>query len=243
MRSMPAMRVTFVLCLIAGAVGAEDLRQREGAGWEGFGEGAWVKSKTVMHIEGKISISISTKRLKKIGTKTLELEIEEKNAIGQKTRRSEKIPRAGEAGIDEKQKVEGLPNQRITAAKRPFDCKVRRVTVTGPQGKRVITLWEAADPQVLVKRTVRSFDPDGKLVKDESWTLKSLKENFTVMRQAIPCVVYTTVADVGGAQYDGVLYLSRTIPGSTVRAEQKLTRKGREQAITIIYELIEYRRK
>ena len=96
---------------------------------------------------------------------------------------------------------------------------------------------------MLVKRTIRSLDPKGKLFKDESWTLKSLKENFTVMRQAVPCVVYTTVAHIGGARYDGVLYLSRTIPGSTVRAELKSTREGQQQAITTVYELLQYERK
>jgi hypothetical protein len=240
---MPAMRSALVLCLIAWAAGAEDLRQREAAGWEGFGEGSWVKLKTIVHTKGKVAISISTTHLKKIGTKTLELGTVVKNAFGEETPSSQKIPRKGEAGVDEKQIVEGLPKQKVTAVKRTFDCSVRRITVTGPHGKRVITIWEAAEPQVLVKRTIRSFDPKGKLFKDESWTLKSLKENFTVMRQAVPCVVYTTVAEIGGARYDGVLYLSRTIPGSTVRAELKSTREGQQQAITTVYELLQYERK
>ncbi len=240
---MPAMRSALVLCLIAWAAGAEDLRQREAAGWEGFGEGSWVKLKTIVHTEGKVAISISTTHLKKIGTKTLELGTVVKDAFGEETGSSQKIPRKGEAGVDEKQIVEGLPKQKVTAVKRTFDCSVRRITVTGPHGKRVITIWEAAEPQVLVKRTIRSFDPKGKLFKDESWTLKSLKKNFTVMRQAVACVVYATAADVGGARYDGTLLLSREIPGSTVRAEQKITRAGRKQAVTIIYELLEYARK
>ena len=82
------------------------------------------------------------------------------------------------------------------------------------------------------------------LLRDEErWTLKSLNENFTLKRQAIPCVAYTTFAEFGGAKYDGVLLLSRAVPGSTVRLERKQTREGRKLAVTTVVELLEYERK
>jgi len=146
------MRV-WALLFLAAVAGGEDLRPRAGSGWAGFRVGSWVRMKRTAILTGRIPmVTIWKQSLAKVGGKLITVETVSKNAFDMEQKQSQELPLTGEAGPGETQKVEKLKNELVVAAGRRLDCTRERVTVKGPQGKRVITLWTATEPQMSAKR-------------------------------------------------------------------------------------------
>ena len=93
------MRIFAVIAFAAALASGADLRPRAAAGWEGFRPGTWVKLQVIFHQEDRrVSISIQTTRLVKVGRKRLSLERVNKNALGMVQTIPFEMPRTGEAG-------------------------------------------------------------------------------------------------------------------------------------------------
>lgn len=232
------MRVCALLFLAALA-GAEDLRPRPGSGWAGFRAGTWVRIKRTATLKGRVpKVAIWTHNLRKVGERLLTLETVSKNALGMEQKQSQELPRAGEAGPGEKQKVEKLKNEAVVAAGKRLDCLRRRTTVTGPRGKRVITVWTASVPQVSAKRVEAHYDAAGKLVYRLTKLLSSLNEKRQVGSRTIRCVKYKLrISYQNGDVATGVALTSRAVPGGLVWMEEE-TLRGTEKVLTSRTELL-----
>jgi hypothetical protein len=232
------MRVCALLFLAALA-GAEDLRPRSGSGWAGFRVGTWVRIKHTATPAGRVpKVAIWTHNLKKVGERLLTLETVSKNALGMEQKQSQDLPRTGEAGPGEKQKVETLKNEVVVAAGKRLDCARQRITVTGPRGKRVITVWTATVPQVSAKRDEAHYDAAGKLVYRMTKLLSALNEKRQVGSRTIRCVKYKTRASYqNGDVATGVALTSREVPGGLVWMEEE-TLRGPEKTRTSRTELL-----
>lgn len=223
------MRVCALLFLAANLLaGAQDLRPREGSGWAGFRVGSWIRMKRSAVQPGKVpTVAIWKQSLTAVGKRTLTVEMVSKNALGMEQKHSQQLPRTGEAGPGEKQKVEKLGNETVVAAGKRLDCTRRRTTVTGPSGKRVITVWTAAEPQVLAKRSEVHYDATGKLVYRVTRLLSSLSVSRKVGSRTIRCVAYKTrLSHQNGDVVTGTAHTSREVPGGLVWMEEETTRKS-----------------
>jgi len=232
------MRV-WALLFLAAFAGAEDLRPRPGSGWAGFRVGTWVRMKRTATLAGRVpKVTIWKQSLTKVDERLLTLETVSKNALGMEHKQSQQLPRTGEAGPGEKQKVEKLKNEGVVAAGKRLDCSRRRITVTGALGKRVITAWTATKPQVLAKRDVAHYDAAGKLVYRLTQILSSLSESRQVGSRTFRCVKYKMrLSHQNGDVVTGVALTSREVPGGTVWMEEE-TLRGPERILTSRTELL-----
>jgi len=237
------MRV-WALLFLAAFAGAEDLRPRPGSGWAGFRAGSWVRIKRTAIVTGGVPrVAIWKTSLGKVGKQQLTLETVSKNALGIESKTSQQVPRTGEASAGEKQKVEKLKNEVVMAAGKRLDCTRERFTVTGPQGKRVITVWTATEPQVSPKRAEVHYDAAGKLVYRVTRLLISLNERRQVGSQTIRCVKYKTQLSYrNGNVATGVALTSREVPGGLVWMEDE-TFQGPRKILTTRVELLAFKAK
>jgi hypothetical protein len=232
------MRV-WALLFLAAFAGAEDLRPRPGSGWAGFPAGTWVRIKRTATPAGRVpKVAIWTQSLTKVGKQSLTLETVSKNALGMERKQSQELPRTGEAGPGEKQKVEKLGDEVVVAGGKRLNCSRQRTTVTGPRGKRVITVWTATAPQVTAKRDEAHYDAAGKLVYRLTKLLSSLNESRQVGSRTIRCVKYKTrLLHQNGDVVTGVALTSREVPGGLVWMEEE-TLRGTEKILTSRTELL-----
>lgn len=225
------MRAWALLFLAANLVaGAEDLRPRAGSGWAGFGVGSWIRMKRTAVQSGKVPrVTIWKQRLVTVGKRTLSVEMVSKNALGMEKKHGQQLPRTGEAGPGEKQKVEKLKNETVVAAGKRLDCARTRTTVTGPRGKRVITVWTATGPQAMAKRSETHYGTDGKVLYRLIQLLSSPSVSRQVGSRTIRCVEYKTrLSHQNGDVVTGVALTSREVPGGLVWMEEETTRKSRK---------------
>ena len=190
-------------------------------------------------IPGRVPmVTIWKQRLAKVDERLLTLETVSRNVLGMEHKQSQQLPRTGEAGPGEKQKIERLKNEVVVAAGKRLDCSRRRTTVTGPQGKRIVTVWTATEPQVSAKRDVAHYDPAGKLVYRLTQLLVSLGESRQVGSRTIRCLKYKTrLSHRNGDLVTGVALTSREVPGGTVWMEEE-TLRGPEKILTSRTELL-----
>jgi hypothetical protein len=237
------MRV-WVLLFLAAVAGAEDLRPRAGSGWAGFRAGSWVRIKHTAIFPGRVPrVSIWKQSLTEVGKKLLTLETVTTNVVGVEKKQVQQVPRTGEAGPGEKQKVEKLKNEVVQAAGKRLDCTRQRTTVTGPGGKRVITVWTAAKPPVLAKRAEVYYDAKGKVLYRVTRLLSSLDESRRVGTRKVRCVKYKTRASYADGRVTvGTALTSRDVPGSLVLVEDEMTR-GTERVMTSRVELLAFETK
>ncbi|MHC4491800.1 MAG: hypothetical protein ACYTDU_09275, partial [Planctomycetota bacterium] len=166
-----------------------------------------------------------------------------KNALDIEQKSSQQLPRAGEAGQAETQKVEKLKNEVVVAAGKRLDCTRERITVTGPQGKRVITVWTATEPQVSAKRAEAHYDAAGKLVYRVTRLLSSLGESRQVGSRTVRCIKYKTrLSYQNGSVATGVALTSREVPGGLVWMEEE-TKRGSGKILTSRVELLAFKTK
>ena len=129
------------------------------------------------------------------------------------------------------------------AAGKRLDCSRRRITVTGPRGKRVITAWTATAPQVSAKRDEAHYDAAGKLVYRMTKLLSALNEKRQVGSRTIRCVKYKTRASYqNGDVATGVALTSREVPGGLVWMEDE-TSRGPTKILTTRVELLAFKTK
>jgi hypothetical protein len=185
-------------------------------------------------------VTISKQSLTKAGKTTLTLQTVSQNALGLEQKQTQQLPRAGEAGPGEKQKVETLKNEAVVVAGKRLDCARRRTTVTGPQGKRIITVWTATRPPVSAKRTEQHYDAKGKLVYGMTRLLTSINESRTVGELTVSCVKYKIrLSHSNGTVTTGTAFSSRDVPSGLVWVEEE-TFKGAAKVATFRVELLSY---
>ncbi|MHC4548061.1 MAG: hypothetical protein ACYTEZ_04720 [Planctomycetota bacterium] len=235
------MRAAGALLFLAAAGLATDLRPRAGGGWSGFRPGSWVRMRRTAILKGRApSVTVWTQTLVKASDKLLTLETVSRNALGMERNDTLQVPVAGEAGAGERQKVQRLKNEVVLAAGKRYDCARTRTTITGPRGKRVVTLWTAPRPQVWAKRSEEYYDPAGKLAYRTTWLLSSLDERRRVGSRTVRCVKYKTRLDYAdGREERGEAFASRDVPGSTVWMETQ-TYRGTETVLTMRVELLAF---
>ncbi len=217
-----------LLVLLFLAAAPEDLTPREGSGWAGFAPGAWVRIKQTRLQTGRmLAPTITRISLSKAHAKTLTLAIKTENALGISDEVQQAVvPATGDAGAGETEKVEGRGEEEVTAAGRTFPCDRVEATVTGLNGKRVITKWIARDPKVLAKRVTVVFGVDGKEASRETLVLAALAEERAVGSRRILCVKYEKRLTEADFEWQGTAYLSREMPGGLVWSEDEVRQKG-----------------
>ncbi len=232
--------------LAAAALAAppEDYTMREGSGWAGFGKGSWVKVKTSLWIAGRApSVSVTTSRLIEVTADTLTIEMSSLEVLTVEEKSRLVLPARGEAGPGEKEdRRETLADEELFACGKSMPCSRSRVTVAGKEGKRVITLWTAREPRVVVKRVVETFDAKGASAGTESWLLTSLAETQTVEGRQFRCLAYATRSKDARGDGEGTALVSRNIPQQTVRFDLKMTREG-VTTYTLAVQLLDFEAK
>lgn len=235
------VRILLFCALLAALATARDLRPRAGSGWAGFRVGSWIRMKRTAIIPRRSPmVTIWKQSLTKIGKTTLTLQTVSQNALGLEQEQTQQLPCAGEAGPKEKQKVETLKNEVVLVAGKRLDCARERTTVTGPAGKRVITVWTSTSPPVAAKRTEQHYDAGGKLVYSVIRLLAATNETRTVGELTVPCVKYKTrLSHRNGTVATGTAFSSRDVPGGLVWMEEE-TFRGPEKVLTSRVELLSY---
>lgn len=235
------VRVLLLLALLPAFAAARDLRPRAGSGWAEFRVGSWVRIKRTTIIPGRVpSVIVSKQSLVKVGKSSLTVETVSRNALDLETKHTQELPRTGEAGPKEKQKVETLKSEAVVVAGKRLDCTRRRTTVTGPQGRRVITVWTASRPPVSAKRTEQHYDAKGKLVYSLTRLLSSINESRTVGKLTVACVKYKIrLSHRNGTVTTGTAFSSRDVPGGLVWVEEEIF-KGADKVATSRVELLSY---
>ncbi|MGQ0612601.1 MAG: hypothetical protein ACT4PV_02465 [Planctomycetaceae bacterium] len=241
------MRAVRMLLLLAGAALAappEDYTMREGSGWAGFLKGSWIKVKTSLWIAGRApSVSVTTSRLVEVTADALTIEMSSVEALTGEEKSRLVLPARGEAGPGEKEeRLETLGDEAVFACGKSMACGRSRVTVTGKDGKRVVTLWTAREPRVVVKRVVETFDAKGAIAGMESWLLTSLAETHTVEGRQLRCLAYATRSKDARGDGEGTALVSRSVPQQTVRFDLKMTREG-VTTYTLAVQLLDFEAK
>jgi hypothetical protein len=216
------MRTVAILLALATVAGAgENLLPREGSGWTGFEPDSRVKLKqTVIASRGAPSVTITEMRLVDSGKSKLCYSVKTKTALGVDNQSNLiYVPKSGEANLEEKVTESKPETVEIEAGGKTFRCTKRSFTMSSPTGKRVVTNWESAEPQVRIKRTELQFDPKGKQTQSFSMLLKSLDEKRKVSGKEIRCLEYNTLLVAGKMEQTGTALLSREVPGGTVRMD------------------------
>jgi hypothetical protein len=237
------MRALLLLLAAAAAIAAdENLKPREGGGWDGFPVGTTVRIKRTWLSANQVPrVTITTMELKKADDKLLTLESKSENAFGAANQKQTiPMPRRGEAGADEKSTERKLDKQLVFAAGKRFDCDRRQVTVTGPRGKRVITEWTVESPRVRVKREVLAYDMTGKAAGRTTMLLEELPKPRKVGERTLPCLKYSVVQTQGGSRVEETVYVCRDVPGWTVWSDAQATLNGR-RAWSVRMEVLDFK--
>ena len=236
------MRVAFWLLLCALAAKAQDLRPRGGAGWEGFKPGTSVRIKrTWLSAKKTPRVTISTWTLKEVGPKHLTLDIVTANAVGIEQRNSIKLPRSGEAGAGESARTQALANETIFVAGAKFDCQRTRTTVTGPQGKRIITEWTSTTaPRMRIKRTEEYLTATGRPAGRFSLVLTATDAVQVIGSAKLRCLKYSSRRDQGGYRMRGISHVSREIPGYEVMSDIEATDKEGVRVFSIRVQVLDF---
>ncbi len=219
-----------LLVLLAVARAApENLLPREGSGWEGFKAASWAKLKTTFAPEGRVpAVTITVETVTKVGEKELTLKADVTEAVGLERTSERKVPRSGEAATNEKTApAENLPDEEVTACGKVFSCTVARTTITGPDGKRVVTEWRAKDPLLRVKRLEKTYDAKGESTSTYTMLLTGLGEKRTIGKRSVACLRYRTLRRAGTQESEGEALVSSAVPGGTVTFDEKHTRDGK----------------
>ena len=232
------MRLLVLLLLLAPP---EDLTPREGAGWAGFPQGTWVRLKQTTLKPGRmLTPTISRITLAKVEPKTLSFESRTENALDVAAEVQKwVVPTTGDAWPGETEKVEGRGEEAVKAAGKELPCDKVESTMTGPNGKRVVTKWIARDPKVLAKRVTVSYGADGKEMSRDTLLLLSLAEEREVAGKKIRCVKYEHRLTEPGYEWQGTAYVSREVPTSTVWSEDEVRQNG-EVVLTRRIEILEF---
>jgi hypothetical protein len=220
--------LTSLLLTAIAATAGENLLPREGSGWEGFKVGSWVKMKRSFHRTGGVpSVALITMKLDKRTDTLLTVQTSTRNAVGMETKVTQPLPRRGEAGKGENAKAETLKDETVFACGKSRPCSRTRTTITGPEGKRVVTEWRAKEPLVRVKRTEATYDKDGKLLDRLSMVLTSLDSKQDVGKRRVRCLTYSTLRKrADGMEERGKAFVSRAVPGYTVRMDTDVVKGG-----------------
>jgi len=236
------MRVAFSLLLGTLLAQAQDLRPRGGAGWDGFKPGTSMRVKrTWLSAKQVPRVIITTWTLTKAGPKQLTIETTAANAFGIETKKTIQVPRSGEAGEGEAAKTEKLKNEVIFTAGKKFDCARTRVTVTGPNGRRVITEWTSLTaPRMRIKRAEEYFTATGQAAGRYSLVLMATDSVRTVGAKRLPCLEYSSLRDQAGVRYRGTSFVSRAVPGYEVRSDVELTDKEGRRLASMRVQLLEF---
>lgn len=223
------------------AAAPEDLSLREGSGWAGFKAGTSIKTRTsFVGADGKPSISVATQRLKSAAAGLLTIEQTTKNVLGEEETSSFTLPDKGEAGAGEKESApEALGEEKVEAAGASLVCEKRRVTVTGPAGRRVVTTWTSKEPKALVKRIVETQTDKGARVSTESWLLTGLSVPREVNGVKIRCLSYKTLTMDATGSNEGETLACRDIPSGTVRMARTFFRDGKKVG-SVLVELLDF---
>jgi len=231
-------RALAVLACLPALLLAADLTPRPASGWAGFEPGTWIRVKRTMLQEKRTPrVTIWTQRLEKVGKRMLTLETVAKNALGIEQTSKTTVPRKGEAGAGETEKVERLEGAPVFAAGKKLACLRRRTTVTGKAGRRVITKWIATDPKVLAKRTEIRYDAAGKAVFRSSWLLAGMGVKRHAAGREVDCVRYKVRTREGETEQTAEILASRDVPGFTVREEGRIRLGG--ETLTYRVELLD----
>lgn len=230
------MRALVLLLLLAAPAAAEDLLPREGSGWAGFKPGTSVRIKRTVVREGRTpTVTISTTTLIEVGEKQLTLETVSRNPLGMEETTRSTVPRKGEAGPGETQETETLPEEAVSAAGRRFECTRVRTTVTGQEGRRVITDWIGGEPRMRIKRSVVSYDAQGGVVDTHVMLLAGPEEKREVDGHEVRCLRYRTLRTTGRAaagpgtrEESGEAWTSREVPFNIVRVDAEVRENGRK---------------
>jgi len=228
--------------LAAGALASpDDTALREGSGWAGFGAGTWCKLKNSIWIAGRApAVSVTVSTLAKVGKTTLEVETKTVDMVGLEETGKLQLPVSGEAGKDEREeKREELSDEVVLAAGESATCARARITLTGPQGRRVVTRWVDRGRRRLAKKTVEHFGPDGKPLATETMLLEDAGAVREVAGRKLRCLAYAvrTVTPAGVGQ--GRTYFCRDVPGGLVRHDLEVTKDG-AKVYTVAAELLDF---
>jgi len=200
---------------------------REGAGWEGFNPGAWVRMKRTAIPKGRLPmVTIWTTRLTEVGKQWLTLDTVSKNAVGIEQKNQARVPRHGHAGVGEKQVERPLDPEKISTAGRSFACTCRLITVTGENGRRLVTEWTSEKPKVLVKRVTATYGADGKIESRLTMTLIGLDAVRKVGERMVRCLRYATLLKTPDRAERGTALTSREVPGNVVLQEAEIVENG-----------------
>ncbi|MHC4931466.1 MAG: hypothetical protein ACYTGV_04670, partial [Planctomycetota bacterium] len=120
-----------------------------------------------------------------------------------------------------------LKGETVFACGKNFACSRTRTTITGPNGKRVVTEWRAKEPLVRVKRTEATYDAKGKRLGRLSMLLTSLDSKQNVGKRRVRCLAYSTLRKrADGMEERGKAFVSRAVPGYTVRMDTEIFKGG-----------------
>ncbi len=218
-----------LLLLAVARAAPENLLPREGSGWEGFKAGSWAKIKTTFAPEGRVpSVTLTVDKLTKVGEKDLTLQSEVKEAVGLERTTERTVPRRGEAATTEKaEPVETLADEEVAAAGKSYACTCTRTTISGPDGKRVITEWRAREPLLRVKRLEKTFDKAGTATSTYTMLLTGTGERRMVGKREVACLRYRTLRRAGAQESEGEALVSSAVPGGTVSFDEKHSRDGK----------------
>jgi len=126
-------RALAVLACLPALLLAADLTPRPASGWAGFEPGTWIRVKRTMLQEKRTPrVTIWTQRLEKVGKRMLTLETVAKNALGIEQTSKTTVPRKGEAGAGETEKVERLEAAQLRQGER----KLEQLTLAGQVGQK-----------------------------------------------------------------------------------------------------------
>ncbi|MHC4957579.1 MAG: hypothetical protein ACYTGN_04325 [Planctomycetota bacterium] len=237
------MRALLLLLAASAAIAAdENLLPREGGGWDGFAVGTQVRIKRTWLSANQVPrVTITTMELTKADDKVLTIVSRSSNAFGAANQEQTiPMPRRGEAGANEKSTEKALDKQLVFAAGKRFDCDRRQITVTGPQGKRVITEWTTAKPRLRVKREVVTYDMTGKLSARTSMLLEEFAKPRKVGKLDLPCLKYSVVQTHGGSKVEETVYVCRDVPGWTVWSNALATLNG-NRAWSVRMEVLDFK--
>jgi len=237
------MRAACVLLVLAATATAEDLTPRSGSGWEGFGVGSRVKIKRTPVQEGRaLTVTISVATLEKAGKETLTIKTVSENALGLKEENSATVPTQGEAGEGEKEKTEELEKEELLVAGKRMTCARTQTTVTGPNGRRVVTKWISDDPKAWVKRTEVDTDATGTVTRRSTWLLLDFDAKREIGEKTVRCLKYRMREVSGEFETTGDFFSSRDVPGSLVWMETE-TRKDGKLLVTQRVEVLDFEAK
>ena len=224
------MRALLLLSLLATTTIAapRDLRPRYGSGWTGFAVGSSVRMKMTAAVPKRVPfVQITTTTLKKVEKNRLTLESVTENQLTDPQKRSSTVPPAGEAGVGETETSKKLPDEKIKAAGRDWECTKRQITITGAAGKRVITDWIAKDPLLRVKREEKRYDKTGKLTGTTSTVLSKPAQKADIGGRVVLAFAYRSVTKSGDDEQRSETWTSRQVPGDLVSGEIKFYKKGK----------------